>query len=513
MKAHSSFLPLVVCAALVVIVSSSTHAAESPRPSSSETWQTAAPEEVGIDSVPLSEMFEFVRERQIPVHSIQIVRRGRLVLDAYFYPYDGRTRHDVASVTKSITSTLVGLAIERGHIRDVQQPVLDFFPGRTIAGLDERRRKQTLENLLTMKSGWDCGFEPNEARLFEMRRRPDWIQFMLDLPMVAEPGTRWAYCSGNCHVLSGILSRVTGTNALAFARRELFEPLAIRDVVWTPDPQGNNHGWGDLQMHPRDMAKLGQLLLQRGRWGERQLIADAWIRLATRAHVEKTSNHDHYGYYWWVKGTDYPGMFEALGRGGQRITVWPAKELVLVFTGGGFEPGDLAAFIVKSLKSDKSDQPLPANPDANARLRDKLAAATRPPAPLPVPELPAMAARITGKTYTLTANELDLAALTLQFNKSSEAALRFQRLGKELRCPVGLDGVERFSTNTLVELPFASKGRWLNADTFLLELDRVAGISLYRFKLTFADEGNSVTIALSERTGLGAEVFDGRTKP
>ena len=184
--------------------------------------------------------------------------------------------------------------------------------------------------------------------------------------------------------------------------------------------------------------------------------------------------------------------------------------MVLVFTGGGFEPGDLAGYFVKSLKS---DQPLPANPDASTRLRDKLATAIRPPAPQTVPEFPVMSAQISGKTYALSANELDLATLTLQFDKSAEATLRFQRLGKDLRCPVGLDGVERFSTDMLVELPFACKGRWLNADTFLLELDRVAGISLYRFKLTFADESNSVTIALSERSGLGAEVFNGRTEP
>jgi hypothetical protein len=124
-----------------------------------------------------------------------------------------------------------------------------------------------------------------------------------------------------------------------------------------------------------------------------------------------------------------------------------------------------------------------------------------------------MAARISGRTYTLTPNELKLATLNLQFNKSAEATLRFTRLGQELRCPMGLDSVERFSTDKLVELPFACKGRWLDADTFLLELDRVAGISLYRFKLTFAEEGNSVSIALSERTGLAEEVFDGRTKP
>jgi CubicO group peptidase (beta-lactamase class C family) len=494
---------------LLVIPSSSIDGAQPLRISPPERWQAATPEEVGIDSVPLLEMFDFVRERQIPVHSIQLVRRGRLVLDAYFHPYDGLTRHDVASVTKSITSTLVGLAIERGHIRDVHQPVLSFFPDRTVAGIDARKRKQTLEHLLTMQSGWDCGFEPNEGRLFEMRRHPDWIQFMLDLPMMAEPGTRWAYCSGNCHVLSVILKRVTGTNALAFARRELFEPLAIRDLVWTSDPQGNNHGWGDLQMHPRDMAKLGQLLLQRGRWGERQLLAETWIDLATRAHAKKTSNRDHYGYYWWVKGADFPGMFEAVGRGGQRINVWPAKELVLVFTGGGFEPGDIAPFILKSLKS---DQPLPANPNANARLREKLAAAVRPPVPQSVPELPAMAARISDKAYTLTANELSLDTLSIQFNKSAVATVRFMRLGQELHCPVGLDGVERFSTNTLVELPFACKGRWLNANTFLLNLDRVAGISLYRFKLTFADDANSVSIALTERSGLAAQTFAGERK-
>jgi len=523
MKAQSSLLSLAICAALIAILSSPIYAAQSPSLSSPAVWQTAVPEEVGIDSVPLIEMLDFVRERQIPVHSIQLVRRGRLVLDAYFYPYDGRTRHDVASVTKSITSTLIGLAIERGRIRDVQQPVLGFFSGRTVAGLDARKRRQTLGNLLTMQSGWDCGVPLGtpginaDRQLADMRRGNEWAQFALDLPMTSDPGTRFLYCNANCHLLSALLTRVTDTNALAFARRELFEPLGIRDSAWPADPQGNNYGWGDLQLHPRDMARLGQLFLQRGHWAGRQIIAEDWLRTATRAHVQSTGSKDHYGYYWWVSA-ELPGLFEAVGRGGQRITVWPDKELVLVYTGGGFEPGDLAPFVLKSLNavaSDKSgDQPLPANAAANTRLRDKLAAATRTPAaPRPVPEFPAMAARISGQTYTLSANELDLATLSLQFDQSSEANLRFTRLGQELRCPVGLDGIERFSTDKLVELPFACKGRWLTDDTFLLELDRVAGISLYRFKLSFAEDGNSVTIALSERSGLGAEVFNGLTKP
>src|SRR5262249_203131 len=224
-------------------------------------------------------------------------------------------------------------------------------------------------SLLTMQAGWDCGFEPKEARLFEMRRSRDWLQFMLDLPMVAEPGTRFAYCSGNPHVLSAILSQSTGTNALEFARKELFSPLGIPDFYWPADASGHTHGWGDLQLRPRDMAKLGQLFLQRGRWEQRQILSESWVTNATSAQVQQTVNKDHYGYAWWVKGADHPGMFEAVGRGGQRINIWPAKDMVIVFTEGEFEPSDLAQFILKALKSDQS---LPVNPEASARLRERL---------------------------------------------------------------------------------------------------------------------------------------------
>ena len=208
---------------LALVLASLLQTARGAEGFSARDWPTAAPEEVGIDSAPLVELLDFIRERQIPVHSIQLVRRGRLVLDAYFFPYDGRTRHDVASVTKSITSTLIGLAIERGFIRNVQQPVSEFFPGRAIAGFDDRKRKQTLEHLLTMQSGWDCGApigSPSinaDRQLAAMRQSPDWAQFALDLPMTSEPGTRFLYCNANCHLLSVLLTRVTGTNALAFA--------------------------------------------------------------------------------------------------------------------------------------------------------------------------------------------------------------------------------------------------------------------------------------------------------
>jgi CubicO group peptidase (beta-lactamase class C family) len=476
--------------------------------STNSEWTTASPEEVGMDSGALAEMFDAVRERKIPVHSIQIVRHGRMALDAYFYPFRAGLRHDVASVTKSITSTLVGLAIDDGHLRDVKQPVLSFFPNLPLTELDAGKKTLTLEHLLTMQAGWDCGFEAKEARLIEMRHSADWMKFMLGLPMMTEPGTRFAYCSGNCHVLSAILTDVTGTNALAFARRELFDPLGIRDVAWSADPLGRNHGWGDLQLPPRDMAKLGQLFLQRGRWRDHQIISEAWIRTATHAHVERTTNKDRYGYYWWVKGADYPGMFEAVGRGGQRINVWPAQDLVLVFTGGEFEPGDLAKFILKALRS---SEPLPPNFEAAARLHKRIAAAATPPLPQPVGKLPPLALLVSGKTFNLSTNALGLGKLTLTFDASPEARAELLWEGRRVGFPIGLDAVERFSVNPLVNLPQAAKGQWTSGVTFLLQLDLVGAINYYSLKLTFSDNGNTLKADLSERTGLNNEQFDGTT--
>ncbi|TMQ00087.1 MAG: 6-aminohexanoate hydrolase [Verrucomicrobia bacterium] len=489
--------------ALDIGANTAARGAEKPQPSE---WTTALPEEVGLDSGPLFEMFDYVREQKVPVHSVQIVRHGKLVLDAYFYPYNSAMRHDVASVTKSVTSTLIGLAIQKGFIRDVQQAVLSFFPDRPVANSDAKKQKLTLEHLLTMQAGWDCGFEAKEARLFEMRRSADWLQFMLDLPIVAEPGTRFAYCSGNSHVLSTILSQATGTNALAFARRELFEPLGIRDVAWPADSRGNTHGWGDLQIHPRDMAKLGQLFLQRGRWGERQILSESWVQAATRAHVARTTNRDHYGYSWWVKGEDFPGMFEAVGRGGQRINVWPAKDLVLVFTGGEFEPGDLAKFILQALRS---DEPLPANREASAQLQERMATATKPPPPKPLGKLPAIAARISGKKFTLSPNSLGVTGVALHFNDPADAQGELLWNGRCIPFPIGLDAVERFSTNPLVGLPQAVKGQWSNSETFILHLDLIGAINYYRFTLTFSEVGKSLKASLTERTGLTDEEFQG----
>jgi CubicO group peptidase (beta-lactamase class C family) len=249
-------------------------------------WPVSTPESQGMDSAPLAQALEFARQREVNVHSLLIVRNGCLVLDACFYPFDRASTHDVASVTKSITSVMVGIAVDQGYLSGAEQTVLSLFPGQPIQIVGEQKRALTLAHLLTMTSGLDCWFEPAEPTLRQMMRSPDWVPFVLDLPMISKPGSNFVYCSSGFHLLSGILSRTTGQSALEFARAQLFGPLGIKESSWPADRQGISHGWGDLQMLPTDMAKIGYLFLNQGRWNGRQILSPGWIAKSTEPLIE-----------------------------------------------------------------------------------------------------------------------------------------------------------------------------------------------------------------------------------
>src|SRR4051812_17212920 len=216
-------------------------------------WPVVTPESQGFDSGLLAELLDHVRTKGLPLHNLVLIRRGQLIVDASIYPYSLDGLHDVASVTKSITSLLVGIAIDKGLIESVRQPVVSLLPAAVRGNPDTQRQAMTVENLLTMTSGLDCGFEPGERELAAMRRSDDWPAFALALPMRAAPGTQYAYCSCNNHLLSAILSARTGGSALAFARTHLFEPLGISTASWPADGHGLSHGWGDLHLFPADL--------------------------------------------------------------------------------------------------------------------------------------------------------------------------------------------------------------------------------------------------------------------
>lgn len=332
-------------------------------------WQTASLAEVGLSERILGGLVgQILDGRYKNVHSILVVKGGKLVFEEYFGGYDfdpegeqfrGEriefgmdTLHDLASVTKAYTSALVGIAIDHGFIRGVDERVFPFFP--QYAHLrDERKDRITLEHLLTMTSGlqWDellfpvagCSERSDTTRLF-LERDP--IEYILAKPMVAEPGLRWCYSGGDVTLLGEVIQKATGLRMDDFATEYLFTPLGITEYEWVFVGPDVVYASGSLQLRPRDMAKLGYLYLNGGVWRGRRIISEEWILASTRAHASVTPARvaeeygDRYGYQWWLRTdrTDSSSFesFLRTGWAGQRISVYPALDMVIVFTGGSY---------------------------------------------------------------------------------------------------------------------------------------------------------------------------------
>jgi CubicO group peptidase (beta-lactamase class C family) len=494
-----------ICAAILAAwVTVSAALAAPPEPA----WPAGAPESAGFDSATLAAAIEAIHAKVPNTHEVVLIRHGRLILDAVFYPYDGASPHNLASVTKSVMTTLIAIAAEQGKL-GLDQPMLSFFPGRAIANRDARKQRVTVRHLAGMSSGLDCVGEHDEPTLHQMNASPDWIQFALDLKMVAEPGTTFSYCSPGMHLLSAILQQATGMTALEFARHNLFDPLAIGEAIWPSDPQGVTHGWGDLYLYPLDAAKIGYLWLHGGEWDGKRIVSEDWVASSSRLQM-KTNPYwgDDYGYGWWIMSGESIPQFAASGRGGQRIAVFPSLDTVAVTVGAGIEPGDVLGRLAEALKS--TDTALPANPAGEARLRAALAAVRQQPAPDAVPALPATALSISGKTYRFPPNPLQLETMRIAFDGSAEAqlALTFRGGQAPRNGAVGLDGVYRMSPGEN-GLPLGIRGRWIDAERFVTEYDGIANIDA--FLLTIRFTGSRAIIEAKERTYEAGVTIEGKT--
>lgn len=315
-----------------------------PPPALSDGWPTASADAVGLDPAPLEAATNAIGDGTFPkVDSMLVVRQGRLVHEAYFNGFDRERLHDLRSATKSITSALVGIAVDQGLLSGVDERVLPRLGGG--AGLrnpDPRKDAITLGHLLTMTPGlacddWNAASPGNEEKMYKER---DWVKFVLDLPMVADPGTRYGYCTGGVVTLGAVIGNASGRRADAFAREVLFGPLGITRAEWEYTPTGAVDTGGHIRMRPRDMAKFGQLFLQRGLWNGQRVVSEAWVERSTAFHVRTVSNEE-YGYLWWRRTTQRAGTpvptFYAIGNGGQQIIVAPSLELVAVFTGSNYD--------------------------------------------------------------------------------------------------------------------------------------------------------------------------------
>ena len=297
-------------------------------------WLVSTPEDQGMSSIPLQDMMTLIDEQAFAYDAVLVTRHGQIVFEEYRNGYDQSTKHHLQSATKSISSLLIGIAIQEGYLQGVDQKMVDLFPDYRMANLDSRKKDITLEHLLTMSDGmdWhelDYPYQDPRNTLGQMWNSRDFIQFVLDQPMARDPGESWSYNSGTSILLGGILEEATGQDLLAFANTHLFEPLGISDVTWTKTRGNHYHTDGGLYLTPRDMALIGNLMLRNGTWGTSQIIDSEWIARSTEKNYQADSGKG-YGYQWWTMAD---GIYLASGHYDQKIYVIPQADMVVVFTG------------------------------------------------------------------------------------------------------------------------------------------------------------------------------------
>jgi CubicO group peptidase (beta-lactamase class C family) len=441
-------------------------------------WRTSTPEEQGYRSEKLAQILQSIQEDGINVDSLLIIHNGYVALDAHFAPYDGVLPHNLASVTKSVMTTLIAMAAEQGKL-DLDKPMVDYFPDRTIANRDEQKERITVRHLAQMRNGMQSGcYEGDLPTIDAMRANPDWVQGALDRPMVAEPGTTFCYDSPGMHILSAILQETTGMTALKFAQENLFAPLGIQDAIWDIDPQGHNRGWADLYLTPESLAKIGYLWLHQGNWDGQQIVSRDWVLDSVRRHSTRVNHDSGYGNGWWINLNHY----FAAGRGGQEMRIIPALNTIVVLTGGGYEVPEVIDRLFPILLP--SGRPRPANPEGEAALQATLASIQQKETVPVVSASSEVAEAVSNRTYQCDNNPAGLQLVRMDFSDPQVALLYQKSFGQDMVWEIGMDGRYRQTADGDAVL-----GYWKDPSTFHLE---IFDIGTQVFSVKFAEESLQV---------------------
>jgi len=471
-----------------------------------DEWQSSTPEEQSLDSAMILQMFQEIQTKNIDVHSFLLVRNGYLVTEAYFDPYTQDIKHPVHSITKSVTSMLTGIAMREGYIKNVDQRVLDFFPDIAKNVTDENVQDLTLEHLLTMSAGYNTTTTLPSELLHQKDASFDTVDHILTYNSILEkPGTTFFYDSGLPHLMSAIVQETTGMSTLEYAQEKLFGPLGITGVTWETDPRGIPLGNTGLRLSSRDMAKLGYLYLNRGKWNGEQIVPAKWVDQSTTKHIEtkglmNAAEDDGYGYYWWI---DAYGGYSAHGFGGQYIFVVPDLNMVAVFTSGLGDPDFptprklMEEYILPAATSTRALPPSQAAIDLTAFIQ-RIANSD-----VQLTPLPAMAYQISSKTFQITKGSgIYFDKFTLFFDDGedsyrSESTVR----GEDYDLKGSLNN--RFYVNEITQgsqvEQVALKGYWQDESTFVER-----GKNLYVIEsviLTYTFDGNNVTIDAESSMG------------
>jgi CubicO group peptidase (beta-lactamase class C family) len=432
---------------LVALAASPCAAADLPR---------SAPEAQGVSSAGVLAFVE-AADRQIDsLHSFMLVRHGRVVAEGWWTPYAAETPHMLFSLSKSFTSTAVGLAAAEGKL-SVNDPVLKFFPDDAPADPPANLKAMRLTDLLRMSTGQQT--EP------QRRATEPWVKTFLAHPVPFKPGTHFLYNTSATYMLSAAVQKATGHTVLDYLKPRLFEPLGIENPTWEASPQGISAGGYGLSVRTEDIAKFGQLYLQKGKWNGKQLVPEAWVEAATARQTSNGSNpasdwDQGYGYQFW---RSRHGAYRGDGAFGQFCIVLPEQDAVIAITAGVRDMQGVLNVVWDKLLPALKPSALPPDDVAAGKLERALKGLT-----LRLPQGKGTPAKDAGKKYVFPANDRKLEWVSLEPGKDGVATLVTRVDGKEQRIACGSGNWQkgRIAWGRLPEQPAAAAGAWTADDTF-----------------------------------------------
>ena len=450
------------------------HAADKP----AQSLPRSTPEAQGL---PASAILTFVNDAEKKIdslHSFLIVRHGYVIAEGWWTPYDAKTRHELYSLSKSFTSTAVGLAIAEGKL-SIDDPVLKFFPDQAPANPSNNLKQMRVHDLLRMSTGHQV--EPAGTN----------VKTFLAAPVPFKPGTHFLYNTAATYVLSAIVQKVTGQTVLDYLKPRLFEPLGIEDPTWGMSSEGISLGGYGLNVRTEDIAKFGQLYLQQGQWSGKKVVPAAWVREATARQTANGSSPQSdwdqgYGYQFWRARH---GAYRGDGAFGQYCLVMPEQDTVIAITSGVRDMQAVLNLVWDKLLPAMSAEPLPADEATNQKLQAKLSGLVL----LTQKGLESVKAPdgVSGKRYVFTANDQKIDSLTLECKAAGdEVTLVGGFNGKpEQRIPCGNQEWKkcRLAFGALPEQGVAVSGAWTAADTYTAKICLNETPYIVTAKLKFAD--------------------------
>ncbi|MDX2029610.1 MAG: serine hydrolase [Blastocatellia bacterium] len=450
----------------------------SPASERSGALPRSSPERQGISSSAILAFVEAADKEIDAMHSVMVVRHGQVVAEGWWGPYDAKTPHILYSLSKSFTSTAVGLAIAEGKF-SLDDEVLKFFPEDAPAEPSANLRAMRVRDLLRMNTGHQTEAPLLRGEPGALASNDPWTKKFLAHPVPFKPGTRFLYNSPATYMLSAIVQKTTGMTVLDYLRPRLFEPLGFENPIWVTSPQGITAGAYGLSARTEEIARFGQLYLQKGMWNGRRLVPAAWVEQATALQTSNGSSpksdwDQGYGYQFWrSRHNSYRGD----GAFGQYCLVIPELDAVVAITSGVRDMQRVMNLVWEKLLPAMQATALPEDAAAHRKLKATLAGLTvRRPSGQPTAPL---AAKVSGRWYAFPDNDGGIRAMALDFN-SDAAALLVRTADGETRTPIGVGswaksrggfayGLDRF-LSVPAQPAIAASGAWTADDVFTVKL-------------------------------------------